>query len=110
MENSDWYSPNLSTTDPNNDGNNASTTLTPEVTATARNCSWPRPSLPSFAGQEPEEALVLASIVGLYAVFGLCCTFFGYRCFKAVMYFTGFIFASIVVYLVRNGGLMTLLN
>ena len=33
-------------------------------------------------------------------MFGVACTFFGYRCFKAVMFFTGFIFASIVVYLI----------
>ena len=43
-----------------------------------------------------------ATICGLYLMFGVACTFFGYRCFKAVMFFTGFVFASIVVYLART--------
>jgi len=41
-----------------------------------------------------------ATVCGLYFVFGIVCTFFGYRCFKALMFFIGFLFASIVVYLI----------
>ena len=33
-------------------------------------------------------------------MFGVVCAFFGYRCFKAIMFLYGFIFGSIVVYLI----------
>ena len=36
----------------------------------------------------------------LYFVFGVVAAFFGYRCFKAIMFLYGFIFGSIVVYLI----------
>ena len=36
----------------------------------------------------------------IYFVFGVVCAFFGYRCFKAIMFLYGFIFGSIVVYLI----------
>ena len=36
----------------------------------------------------------------LYLFFGVFCTFFGYRCFKATMFLTGFVFGSLVVYLI----------
>ena len=36
----------------------------------------------------------------LYLFFGIFCTFFGYRCFKATMFLTGFVFGSLVVYLI----------
>ncbi|KAF4533525.1 hypothetical protein B566_EDAN001010 [Ephemera danica] len=41
-----------------------------------------------------------AVICGMYLVFGVVYSIFGYRCFKAVMFLTGFIFGSIVVYLI----------
>ena len=44
--------------------------------------------------------IVTATICGLYVFFGIFCTLFGYRCFKAIMFLTGFIFGSIIVYLI----------
>ena len=41
-----------------------------------------------------------ATVCALYFVFGVVCAFFGYRCFKAIMFLYGFIFGSIVVYLI----------
>ena len=41
-----------------------------------------------------------ATVCALYFVFGAVCAFFGYRCFKALMFLYGFIFGSIVVYLI----------
>ncbi|XP_063224018.1 transmembrane protein 198 [Bacillus rossius redtenbacheri] len=41
-----------------------------------------------------------AVICGMYLVFGVVYSLFGYRCFKAVMFLTGFIFGSIIVYLI----------
>lgn len=41
-----------------------------------------------------------AIICGMYLVFGVVYTLYGYRCFKAVMFLTGFIFGSVVVYLI----------
>ena len=45
---------------------------------------------------DPYTAIVCA----LYFIFGVVCAFFGYRCFKAIMFLYGFIFGSIVVYLI----------
>ena len=44
--------------------------------------------------------VVTATICMLYLFFGIFCTFFGYRCFKATMFLTGFVFGSLVVYLI----------
>ena len=44
--------------------------------------------------------VVTATICMLYLFFGVFCTFFGYRCFKATMFLTGFVFGSLVVYLI----------
>ena len=41
-----------------------------------------------------------ATVCAIYFVFGVVCAFFGYRCFKAIMFLYGFIFGSIVVYLI----------
>jgi len=41
-----------------------------------------------------------ATVCALYFVFGVVCAFFGYRCFKAIMFLYVFIFGSIVVYLI----------
>jgi len=41
-----------------------------------------------------------ATVCALYFIFGVVCAFFGYRCFKAIMFLYGFIFGSIVVYLI----------
>lgn len=43
---------------------------------------------------------VTLSICTLYLFFGVFGAFFGYRCFKATMFLTGFVFASIIVYLI----------
>uniref|UniRef100_A0A0A9WV57 Transmembrane protein 198 n=1 Tax=Lygus hesperus TaxID=30085 RepID=A0A0A9WV57_LYGHE len=39
-------------------------------------------------------------VATMYILFGVVYTLFGYRCFKAVMFLTGFIFASVLVYLI----------
>ncbi|XP_037785323.1 transmembrane protein 198 [Penaeus vannamei] len=44
--------------------------------------------------------VVTAVICAMFLVFGVVYSLFGYRCFKAVMFLTGFIFASVVVYLI----------
>lgn len=36
----------------------------------------------------------------LYIIFGILYTLFGYRCFKTVMFLTGFIFGSVLLYLI----------
>ena len=43
---------------------------------------------------------ILLPVCALYFIFGVVCAFFGYRCFKAIMFLYGFIFGSIVVYLI----------
>lgn len=43
---------------------------------------------------------ILICIATMYILFGIVYTLFGYRCFKAVMFLTGFIFASNIVYLI----------
>ena len=43
---------------------------------------------------------ILFPVCALYFIFGVVCAFFGYRCFKAIMFLYGFIFGSIVVYLI----------
>ncbi|KAF0302439.1 Transmembrane protein 198 [Amphibalanus amphitrite] len=47
-----------------------------------------------------EYELTTSVICGLSLVFGILYTLFGYRCFKAVMFLTGFTFGSVVVYLI----------
>ena len=42
----------------------------------------------------------ITTICMLYLFFGVFCTFFGYRCFKATMFLMGFVFGSLVVYLI----------
>ncbi|CAL4058808.1 unnamed protein product, partial [Meganyctiphanes norvegica] len=44
--------------------------------------------------------VVTAVICGMFLVFGVVYSLFGYRCFKAVMFLTGFIFACVVVYMI----------
>lgn len=44
--------------------------------------------------------VVISIICAMYLIFGVVYSLFGYRCFKAVMFLTGFIFGSIVVYLI----------
>jgi len=101
----DWYeesSPNLAATlDPNHElDKNSGTNHTvnesgePDV-VTMFNCSLPTP----FFNHETYN-VVTATICMLYLFFGIFCTFFGYRCFKATMFLTGFVFGSLVVYLI----------
>ncbi|XP_037562532.1 transmembrane protein 198 isoform X1 [Dermacentor silvarum] len=40
----------------------------------------------------------VAILCGMYMVFGVVYTLYGYRCFKAVMFLTGFLFGSFVVF------------
>ncbi|XP_041987614.1 transmembrane protein 198 [Aricia agestis] len=42
----------------------------------------------------------ISVICAMYIVFGLVYTIFGYRCFKASMFLTGFTFGSAIVYLI----------
>ncbi|XP_065163593.1 transmembrane protein 198 [Atheta coriaria] len=44
--------------------------------------------------------VVTAVVCSVYIIFGILYTFCGYRCFKTVMFLTGFIFASSIVYLI----------
>ncbi|CAG0882923.1 unnamed protein product [Cyprideis torosa] len=44
--------------------------------------------------------IVLAVVCSMHLVFGIVYCLFGYRCFKAVMFLTGFIFGFVIVYLV----------
>lgn len=48
---------------------------------------------------QPTDPLSIC-IATMYILFGIVYTLFGYRCFKAVMFLTGFIFASVLVYLI----------
>ncbi|GJQ70598.1 hypothetical protein Trydic_g22992 [Trypoxylus dichotomus] len=50
--------------------------------------------------------LTVAGVWSVYIIFGLLYTFFGYRCFKTVMFLTGFIFASCIVYLICLQGVL----
>lgn len=54
----------------------------------------------AFSDPDSPVNVVTAVITGLYLFFGLFAALFGYRCFKAIMFLTGFIFGSIVVYLI----------
>ncbi|XP_022235426.1 transmembrane protein 198-like isoform X2 [Limulus polyphemus] len=61
-----------------------------------------------LSGEEDSQCLhfdynydiTTAVVCGMYLVFGVVYTLYGYRCFKAVMFLTGFIFGSVVVYLI----------
>lgn len=44
--------------------------------------------------------VAMATICSMYLIFGIVYSLFGYRCFKAIMFLTGFIFGSIIVYLI----------
>ncbi|XP_034839292.1 transmembrane protein 198 [Maniola hyperantus] len=43
---------------------------------------------------------VISVICAMYIIFGIVYTLFGYRCFKASMFLTGFTFGSAIVYLI----------
>lgn len=49
---------------------------------------------------------ITAAVCSIYIVFGILYTFCGYRCFKTVMFLTGFIFASSIVYLICLQGVL----
>uniref|UniRef100_A0A8C0BGQ9 Transmembrane protein 198 n=1 Tax=Buteo japonicus TaxID=224669 RepID=A0A8C0BGQ9_9AVES len=52
------------------------------------------PSLPLL------DALVVPSVVcAMCCLFGIIYCFFGYRCFKAVMFLTGLMFGSIIIFM-----------
>eukprot|EP00095_Tigriopus_kingsejongensis_P000679 maker-scaffold340_size202118-snap-gene-1.23 protein:Tk00679 transcript:maker-scaffold340_size202118-snap-gene-1.23-mRNA-1 annotation:"transmembrane protein 198" len=96
MANSDWVSPNLSVVPP--DHTDSPSGPASDGFPSTSNCSLPTPIW--TASTRGELNPVTTVMCALYLVFGLVCTLFGYRCFKAIMFFTGFIFASIVVYLI----------
>jgi len=64
--------------------------------ADALSCKIPT----AFSDPDNPVNVVTAVITGLYLFFGIFSALFGYRCFKAIMFLTGFIFGSIVVYLI----------
>ncbi|XP_062577410.1 transmembrane protein 198-like [Saccostrea cucullata] len=49
-----------------------------------------------------EYDIALAVICSMCFIFGIVYTFFGYRFFKAVMFLTGFIFTSVLAYLILS--------
>lgn len=67
----------------------------PTISSFIANCTFPTPT-----EMINEYNIVTATICGLYVFFGIFCALFGYRCFKAIMFLTGFIFGSIIVYLI----------
>lgn len=97
----DWYeesSPNLAATlDPHSDTvpDNTSVSNGGSEDPDMINCSLPTPFF-----NHDKYNVVTATICMLYVFFGVFCTFFGYRCFKATMFLTGFVFGSLVVYLI----------
>lgn len=104
----DWYeesSPNLAATlDPNDQngefgGKNRSGDPDLPGIMTLRNCSLPI-HIPTILFCHETYNVVTTTICMLYLFFGIFCTFFGYRCFKATMFLTGFVFGSLVVYLI----------
>ena len=77
------------------DGDNSSSPPYGGDIVPTTNCSLP-PVFDIIEGYN----VVTATICALYVFFGVFCALFGYRCFKAIMFLTGFIFGSIVVYLI----------
>lgn len=97
---SDWHEesqPNLSTTSTtilrSNDSDDGVITVEGD---SSFNCTLSA----TFFSASSNYNVVTATICALYFVFGIVCTFFGYRCFKAIMFFIGFIFGSLIVYLI----------
>lgn len=74
--------------------------------------SHPRPSPPppttyiptAFGGLcsyvDADFDVTLSVVCAMLLTFGVVYSVFGYRCFKAVMFLTGFIFGSVIVYLI----------
>ncbi|KAF2902572.1 hypothetical protein ILUMI_03620 [Ignelater luminosus] len=58
------------------------------------------PKVEHCAHVDTHYDLTAAAVCSVYIVFGVLYTFLGYRCFKTVMFLTGFIFASCIVYLI----------
>ncbi|KAK9500599.1 hypothetical protein O3M35_001837 [Rhynocoris fuscipes] len=52
----------------------------------------------SFENQPTDPIWIC--LATMYILFGIVYTLFGYRCFKAVMFLTGFTFAAVLVYLI----------
>jgi len=80
----DWVTTDGSTADGGGDGTDFMSCWLPNV----------------FSSDKSDYNAVTATFTGLYLFFGLFCALFGYRCFKAIMFLTGFIFGSIIVYLI----------
>ncbi|XP_056632423.1 transmembrane protein 198 [Diorhabda carinulata] len=65
------------------------------------------PRVESCTHVDTHYDIKVAIVFSLYIIFGIVYTFVGYRCFKTVMFLTGFIFASSIVYLIcQQGDLM----
>ncbi|XP_022090834.1 transmembrane protein 198-like [Acanthaster planci] len=75
---------------------NNDTTLAPPLTLTP---TTEVPMLPCD-GIRYEYEVPIAVVCGMCFVFGIIFTFFGYRCFKAIMFLIGFLLASVVIFLI----------
>jgi len=82
--NEDWKVPNDTENNPDQPGEEK-----------ISNCT-----IPMFFTCSHDYSVVTATICMLYLFFGVFCTFFGYRCFKGTMFLMGFVFGSLVVYLI----------
>ncbi|CAG2213775.1 transmembrane protein 198-like isoform X1 [Mytilus galloprovincialis] len=77
----------------------------PEENSTVIIPSTPKPvthTLKSCDHIDTDYDVALAIICAMSFIFGIIYTFFGYRFFKAVMFLTGFIFISVLTYLILS--------
>ncbi|KAH9520060.1 hypothetical protein Btru_059846 [Bulinus truncatus] len=58
--------------------------------------------LPDLGCDYREYEIVYGILAAVCIMFGILYTFFGYRFFKAIMFLTGFIFCTVLIYLVLN--------
>ncbi|KAJ8982510.1 hypothetical protein NQ317_018551 [Molorchus minor] len=58
------------------------------------------PKVESCTRLDTHYDIIIAAVVTVSIAFGILYTFFGYRCFKTIMFLTGFIFAFGIVYLI----------
>ncbi|CAL1542269.1 unnamed protein product [Lymnaea stagnalis] len=78
---------------------NASTTDSIFNDTSSTSFATPEPNACDISGQ---YGIVTGIIAVTCIIFGILYTFFGYRFFKAIMFLTGFIFSTILVYMILN--------
>ncbi|KAB5584436.1 hypothetical protein PHYPO_G00107500 [Pangasianodon hypophthalmus] len=59
----------------------------------------PEPLDPCDLGTDRRYEVVPSVVCSMCCLFGIIYCFFGYRCFKAVLFLTGLMFGSVVVFL-----------